>query len=119
AVGVEPARGEADEQVAGTDGAAVDDAVLLHDAHRETRQVVVAGGIHSGHLRRLAADQRGPRLAAALGNSPDHRFAVYRIEPGSGEVVEKEQRFGAANHDIVHAHGDEIDADGVVAVELD
>ena len=36
-----------------------------------------------------------------------------------GEVVEKEQRLGALHDEVVHAHGDEVDADGVVAAGVD
>ena len=37
------------------------------------------------------------------------------VEPADGDVVEEEQRLGALAHDVVDAHGDEVDADGVEA----
>ena len=42
-----------------------------------------------------------------------------RIELAAGEIVEKEQRLGALHDEIVDRHGDEIDADRVVARGLD
>ena len=41
------------------------------------------------------------------------------VELAGGEVVEEEQRLGALHDDVVDAHGDEVDADGVVAAGLD
>ncbi len=35
-----------------------------------------------------------------------------------GVVVEEEQGLGAADHEVVHAHGDEVDTDGLVLLEL-
>ncbi len=40
------------------------------------------------------------------------------IEPAAGEVVEEKQRLSALHQDIVDTHGHEIDADGVMALEL-
>src|SRR5262249_7489233 len=36
------------------------------------------------------------------------------VEPAAREVVEEEQRLGALHDEVVDAHGDEVDADGVV-----
>jgi hypothetical protein len=49
-----------------------------------------------------------------LGDAGDHGFSHREIETAAGEVVEEEQRLGALHDEIVDAHGDEIDADGVV-----
>ena len=45
--------------------------------------------------------------------------AVCDVELAGGEVVEEEQRLGALRQQVVDAHGDEIDADGVVPAGLD
>ncbi len=48
-----------------------------------------------------------------------------RIRGGSGvwlparEVIEKEERLGALHENVVHAHRDEVDADGVVPAVLE
>ena len=41
------------------------------------------------------------------------------VELAAGEVVEEEQRFGALHQNVVHAHRHQVDADGVVPVELE
>ena len=42
-----------------------------------------------------------------------------RRELAGGEIVEEEQRLGALHQDVVDAHRHQVDADGVVAVELE
>ena len=39
-------------------------------------------------------------------------------EPAGGEVVEEEQGLGALHDEVVDAHGDEVDADGMVRAGL-
>jgi hypothetical protein len=58
-------------------------------------------------------------LPAADGDAGDHGGADFRFELAAGVVVEEEQRLGALYHQVVDAHGDQIDADGVVAAGLD
>ena len=41
------------------------------------------------------------------------------VELAARVVIEEEERLGAQREDVVHAHGDEIDADRIVAVELE
>ena len=41
------------------------------------------------------------------------------FELAGGEIVEEEQRLGALHHQIVDAHGDEVDADRAVNAGLD
>ena len=71
AVGVQAGGGQAEHDVAGLHGGAVDDPLALHDADGEARQVVLARRVESGQLGRLAADQRAAGLPAALGHAPD------------------------------------------------
>ena len=75
--------------------------------------------IDAGHFGGLAADQGAADLAAGRRDTFDHLGAGLRIELAAGEIVEKEQRLGALHHKIVDRHGDEIDADRVVAAGLD
>src|SRR5687767_3809082 len=72
AVGVRAARGEAEDGVAGGDRAAVDDARLLHHADAEAGEVVLALGVHAGHLGGLAAEQRAAGELAAARDALDH-----------------------------------------------
>ena len=47
------------------------------------------------------------------------RAAIADVELAGGEIVEEEQRLGALREQVVDAHGDEVDADGVVPAGLD
>ena len=58
-------------------------------------------------------------MPAAVGDALDDPRADLRIELATGEIVEEEQRLGALHDEIVDRHGDEIDADRVVAAGLD
>ena len=116
AVGVEPGGGDADDDVTRRDRLAVDDARPLHAADGEPGEVVLARRVEPGQLGRLAADERAAGLAAALRDALDHVGALLGGELAGAEVVEEEQRLGAHDRDVVHAHGDEVDADGVVPV---
>ena len=53
---------------------AVDDRVLLDHAHAEAGEVVVLAVVHAGHLRGLAAHQRGAGLHAALDDAAHDRL---------------------------------------------
>ena len=77
-------------------------------------EVVFAGNERAGMLGRLAADQRAARLLAARCDPLDHVGGDRDVEPLADVVVEKEQRFGALDEDVVDAHRDEIDADRLV-----
>ena len=45
--------------------------------------------------------------------------ADVRRELSGGEIIEEEQGLGALHDDVVHAHGDEVDADRVVDASVD
>ncbi len=119
AVGVRAVGSEAQHHVAGLDVLAGDDLALFHHAHRKAGEVVFAHRIHAGHLGGLAADQRAAGLLATVGDALDHFGGGRHVELAAGEVVEEEQRLGALHQDVVHAHRDQVDADGVVAVQLE
>ena len=93
---------------------AVEDAIALGGADRETGEVVFARRIHARHLRRLAADQRAARVAAGLRDAFQHRLGDPGFEFARREIIEKKQRLSALNDEIVDAHRDEVDADRVV-----
>ncbi len=118
-VGVEPAGGQAENLVAGRYAAAVDDRVVLDHADAETGQIVITGGVHARHLRRLAADERHASQLAAAGDPLDHLVGHRLVELAGGIVVEKVQRLGALDDDVVGAHGDQIDTHAVVDPGVD
>ena len=114
-VRVEAVREEPDHRVAGTDAAPVDEAPTLHHPQGEPRQVVLAGRVEVGQLRDLPADEGAPRLAAAGGDAADHGLDGARHHPVDPDVVEEDEGLGAVDEEVVDAHRDQVDADGVVA----
>src|SRR6184192_935841 len=46
----------------------------------------------------------------------DYIGTARRVEPRGADVVEEIQGLGAVDEDVVHAHRDQVDPDGVVAV---
>ena len=92
---------------------AVDDPRALDDADAAAGQVELVGLEQARVLRRLAADQGRPGHAAAGGHAADELGDADRVEPADRDVVEEGERLGAAAHDVVRAHRDEVDADRV------
>jgi hypothetical protein len=118
AVRVKPARGEGDHVVAGLHAFPADDLRLVDDPDAEAREVVVAVGVHPGHLGGLAAQQRAGGLLAAV-DDPLHEVEEHGlVDLAHRDVVEEEERRGAGDDEVVHAHRDEVDADRVVDAEL-
>ena len=54
-----------------------------------------------------------------MGDTFNHVGSAGDVEFAAGEIVEEEQRFRALNQNVVDAHGDEVDADGVVFVPVE
>src|ERR1043166_7209025 len=115
---MDAAAGQAEHHIAGADAAAVDDFGFFHYADGETGEIVLARGIHSRHLGSLAADQRASGLLAAGGDAFYHFGSYADVELAAGEVIEKQQRLRALHQDVIHAHRNQVDADGVVPVQL-
>ena len=116
AVGVQAARGHADEDVARADAAPGDQLLAIGGADDEAREIVFALGVEPRHLGGLAAEQRAAVLAAGRGHAADDRLGHLRRQPSGGEVVEKEERLGALHEDVVDAVVDEVHAHRVVPV---
>ena len=118
AVGVRAVGGQSQHHVAGVDMFAGDDLAFFHHTDCKTGEVVFAHRIHAGHFGGFAADQRAAGLFATVSNALDDFGGGGHVQLAAGEVVEEEQRFGTLHQNIVHAHGDQVDADGVVAVQF-
>ena len=117
AVAVVAGGGQADEDVARRDFAAVDEVGFFHNADGKAGDVVFACLVEAGHFRGFAADERRIRLRAAVGDAFDDVGGDFGFEFAAGEVVEEVLRRGAVAEDVVDAHGDGINADGVVFAE--
>ena len=112
-------RGEGDQDVARRDVPAREQAAALRGPDRKAREIVVAVGVHAGHLRRLASDKRAAGLHAAGRDALDHLVGDVARQLAAGEIVEEEQRLRALHDDVVHRHRDKVDADRVVHAGLD
>ncbi len=118
AVGAEPGRRQADEGVTDPDATGPEDAVALHHADGEPHEVELAGLHDAGVFGRLPAEEGGPHLPAALGHAGDEIRHLGRIEVPDRDVVEQEQRLRPLAHEVVDAHGHEVEADRVEAGDL-
>ena len=73
---------------------------------RETRTLHV----HPRHLRRLAPDERTPRLLTPLRDALDDRRGELDVEPAARVVVEEVERLGALHEEVVDGHRNEVDS---------
>jgi hypothetical protein len=65
----------------------------------------------------FAAKQRTAGLRARHGYALNNRGNAFRKDLAARDVVGHEQRFGAAHDKIVDDHADQIETNGVVAIE--
>ena len=117
AVGMDPGRLQSDQLVARNDPRSVDDLVFARDPARKSCHIVLVEGIEAGHLGGFAADQGATCLLATFGNALDDRRDFLGHQLSAGDVVEKNQRTRALTYNVVDAHCDAVDADGIVAIE--
>ena len=69
-------------------------------------------------LGHLSAEQRAPGRSAALRDTEDDLVDLLGHELPDRDVVEEEQRLGAAGRDVVDAHGHDVETDRVEATDL-
>ena len=112
-------RREPDHDVARRNVGARQHVLASHGAHGEAGKVVIVALIDARHFRGLAADQRATRLAACRRDAFHHRRTDRRIELAASEIIEEKQWLGALHDEVIDRHGDEIDADRVVAGGFD
>ena len=72
-----------------------DEPVALDHADGEADEVELARRHRARVLGHLAADERAPRLPAALGHALHELLDLVGVEPADRDVVEEEQRLGA------------------------
>src|SRR5262245_45656257 len=113
-VGVQTRRRQPDHYVALRDARAVDDPVAVDHADDEAREVVFAVGVKSGHLGRLAPEQRAIALTAAGRQPVDNLGDDVGVELARGDVIEEEERPGALNQNVVDAVRHKVVTDRVV-----
>ena len=90
--------------------------VGLDDTRAGAGDVVLVRAEQARVLGGLAADQRAAGEHAALGDALDDRGDPLGHDLAAGDVVGHEQRLGAADHEVVDDHADQVEADRVVPV---
>ena len=113
-VGVQARAGQPDDLVPRADLLAVEDVLAFDHPEAEAGEVVFARVVEVGQDGRLAAEQGAFGLDAAVGDPLHHRAGEGRVVAAHGDVVEKQEGFGAGAEAVVDRHGDEVDADGAV-----
>jgi hypothetical protein len=106
-----------EHHVAHGDALARDQLLAADHPYREAGEVVLTASVEARELGRLAAQQRAAGLPAAVGDAAHHGLALVHVQLARGEVVEEEERPRTHGEHVVHAHGHEVDAHRVVAVE--
>src|SRR5690606_16936374 len=96
----------------------VDQFASLHCPDTETREIILTVRIHVRHLGRLATDQGGASLFTPLCDASNDVRRDLDVEAPAGEIIQEKQWLSSLDDDIVHAHRDKVDADGVVTAEL-
>jgi hypothetical protein len=112
------AAGNRNQAVPRDHGAAVDNRRFLYHADAEAGEVVVLTGIHARHLRGLSADQGAAGQFASAADTFDHGGGGVHVQFSGGIIIEKEEGFGAGDHQVVHTHCHQVDADAVVDTQI-
>ena len=73
------------------------------------------GGVTPGCSAISPPSSAQPACRQPVGHARDELLHLVGVELAGGDVVEEEQRLGPHAHDVVDAHGHEVDPDGVVA----
>ena len=111
-----PLRQEADSHSAG-----ILPQCLQPPAYQGRRVKVTSGSIlgtavHNPHDGRVWAACH--TLSAQLFCAGAHLLCNINVQGAGGIVVQEEERLGPAGDDVIHAHGNQVDADGVVLVQV-
>ncbi len=93
--------------------------VLLHDANGEPGQVHLAGAKLTGVFGQLTAQDGAPGLPAALGNTAHNLGHGVGVEVPPQLVVQEKEGLCALAHQVIHAHGNEVDADRAQPPRID
>ena len=105
-----------DDGVALADLVRAEELGSFDDADGGGGNVVVVNVHDTWVLRGLAAEQRAARLDAALGDAGNNVGYLLGDDLADRDVVLQEKWLRAADDKVVDAHGDQVDADGVVLV---
>lgn len=117
AVCMQAVGGKTDEEVSGANGFAIRDCGFFRNADNGAAEVVFFVLVEARHLGGFAADQSATVGPASVGEADNNLFKHGRLETAGAKIVEKEQRFGAENGNVVDAVVDEVFANRVVPID--
>ena len=117
AIGVQARGREAQHDVALADALGREDVGVLDDSGGRSSAVVFVRLEQAGVLRGLTADQRHAGLLAGPCDPAHDGRDPLGDDLATGDVVGHEERFGAADDDVIDDHADEVEADRVVNVQ--
>lgn len=115
-IGMQTRRAHRDDDVAGFDPVGTQHIVRLDDADAGGRDIVVIGLDQARMFCGLAAKQRTAGTHAPIGDTGDDRAESLRHDPTDGDVIQQEQRLGAANHQVIDHHRHQVQAHRVVLI---
>src|SRR6185503_1742349 len=85
----------------------------------EARDIEIASGVKTRHLRRLSTDQRTSRLRAPFCDALHDSSRRVFVKLAGSKIIQEKQRLGALNDNVVDAHRHQVNADGVIKAALD
>ncbi len=106
----------ADEHVTGQDRIARDHVFTVYQAYGKTGQIVLILRHKPGMLCGLAADQSTIRLHAAVCYTLNDLRDLLGIVLSACDIIQEKQRLTAGARDVIYAHCDRIDTDGIMLV---
>ena len=100
---MQPCRRQPKQDIARPRGVAAKHPAALDYADNEAGQVVLARLIEVRQFRSFPADQRATYEPAGTAHAFDHLLDDIRVHPTHAQVVEEEERLGAAGQNVVDA----------------
>ena len=85
----------------------------LHRTNGKTSEVEIAIMIHTGHFSGFTTDQRATAVFTALCDAVNDAGRAVHVQFTCREIVEEEQRLCTLTYEVVHAHCNEVDANGI------
>ena len=118
AVAPQPGRGQPDQHVAGTHPGRAQDLVRARPPRRRTRPGRTRRGFMTPGCSAISPPMRLAPTCRHPSATPDTSSAIWAGSTAARrDVVEEEQRLGPLAHQVVHAHGHQVDPDGVEPAE--
>ena len=93
--------------------------LLIHNTYGKACKVVLLNRHHLGMLGSFTADKCGARLNTALGNTADDGSDLFGNILSAGNIIKEKQRLCAYADDIIDAHCNCVNTNGVVLVHKD